>query len=45
VLTIFLLLVGWGLFAIAVGLIVFFVAVVLNEAWNKISLAEEQKDD
>jgi len=45
VLTIFLLLACWGLVAIAVGLIVFFVAVVLNEAWNKISLAVEQKDD
>jgi hypothetical protein len=44
-LAIFLLLVCWGLLAIAVGLLAFFVAVVLDEAWRKISLAVERKDD
>jgi hypothetical protein len=44
-LAIFLLLVSWGLAAVAVGLLAFFVAVLMDEAWRKISLAVEQKDD
>jgi hypothetical protein len=45
VLAITLLLICWGLAAVAVGLIAFFVAVLLDEAWRKISLAVERKDD
>jgi hypothetical protein len=44
-LAIFLLLVGWGLAAVGIGLLVLFIAAVIDEAWRKISLAVEQKDD
>lgn len=44
-LAIFILLVCWGLVAVGVGLVAFFVAVFLDKAWRKISLALEQKDD
>lgn len=44
-LAITLLLICWGLATIAVGLLAFFVAVVLDEAWRKISLAVEREDD
>jgi hypothetical protein len=29
----------------AVGLLAFFIAILLNEAWQKISLAVEREDD
>ena len=44
-LAIILLLVCWGLAAMGIGLLALFVAIVLDEAWRKISLAVERKDD
>ena len=44
-LAITLLLICWGLAAVGIGLLVLFVAVVIDEAWRKISLAVERKDD
>lgn len=44
-LAIFLLLFCWGLVAVAVGLLAILAAFALEEAWNKVSLAVEQKDD
>lgn len=44
-LAIFLLLFCWGLGAMAIGLLALFVAVVLDEAWRKISLGRSYKDD
>ena len=44
-LAITLLLICWGLGAIGIGLLAFFVAIVLDEAWRKISLGRSYKDD
>ena len=44
-LEIILLLIMWGFGAVGVGLLIILAAFALDEAWRKISLAVERKND